>query len=167
MNKCQPARIKLYRFCILLLLAIAVTVVYSGVIAPRYRWYINLTDSLPGRLYLVNLASRAPRRGELVAFRPPPTPAYPRHAVFLKYALGLPGDRVDTGARQWQINRQLLGRIKTRAYSGRRLLPGPEGRIPAGYYAMWGPGVDSYDSRYRDIGWIGHDRIIGFAYRVF
>lgn len=167
MNKCQAARIKLYRFCILLLLTIAVTIAYARVVAPHYRWYINITDSLPGRLYLVSLASRAPRHGELVAFRPPPTPAYPRRAVFLKYVLGLPGDRVDTGARQWRINRQLLGHIKARAYSGRRLLPGPEGTIPAGHYAMWGPGRDSYDSRYHDVGWIGHERIIGFAYRVF
>ena len=76
-------------------------------------------------------------------------------------------DRVETSARRWRVNRQLLGHIKERAYSGRKLAPGPTGRIPAGYYAMWSPGADSYDSRYRDIGWIGRDDIIGFAHRVF
>ena len=167
MNRCQAARTIILRFCMLVLLATVVTTVYAQVVAPRYRWYINVTDSLPGLLYLVSLTDRVPRRGELVAFRPPPTLTYPRHAIFLKYVVGLPGDRVETSARRWRVNRQLLGHIKERAYSGRKLAPGPTGRIPAGYYAMWSPGADSYDSRYRDIGWIGRDAIIGFAHRVF
>ena len=164
---CHWARPGLYRFCIWMMATLLLVMAYAWTIAPRYRFYINATPSMPGRLYLVELRERPPRRGELVAFQPPPTPAYPPDAVFLKYVVGLPGDRVETSGRQWHLNQRLLGRIKRHALSGRRLEPGPQGHIPVGRYAMWSPEEDSYDSRYQEIGWIDRNRIIGFARRVF
>ena len=149
-------------FAALLLL----TVICTAMVAARYRLYINVSDSMPGWLYLVQLRGPVPSRGALIAFQAPPTPFYPADAVFLKYVAGLPGDQVAIRGRRWHLNQQYLGRIKTHARSGAPLQAGPQGELPAAHYAVWSPEEDSYDSRYQDIGWIAHERVIGRAHRL-
>ncbi len=134
-------------------------------IAPDWRFYINVSDSLPNRLYLVRLGKQSPRRGQLVAFYPPPLPEYPSQALFLKYVVAVPGDRirVDEHNRRWYVNGHELGRIQRHTRNGRALHPGPDGNVPPGHYAVWTPAPNSYDSRYADVGWVPRHRILGHA----
>ena len=126
----------------------------------------NVTDSLPGLVYIVRAGELPASRGEAVAFRPPANPFYPDRMVFVKKVLGLPGDRVTRTGRDFFINGAYVATAKWRARSGEPLVPGPEGVIPAGAYFVWTPHPDSYDSRYEDIGWIPAARLVGRARRL-
>jgi hypothetical protein len=55
-----------------------------------YLLALNLTESLPGTLFLVE-KDVMPARGELVAFRWEANWPYPRGSLFLKRLIGLPG----------------------------------------------------------------------------
>ena len=136
--------------------------------ATGMRVAVNATDSLPGLLYLVVPLEpdEALRRGETVAFVPPPNPAYPDGFPFIKRIAGVPGDLVAWDGRTVYVAGRRLGVAKLRSLSGRPLARGPEGVIPEGRYFVWTPHEDSYDSRYAEIGWIPRSRILGRAHRI-
>ena len=127
---------------------------------------INVTDSLPGLVYVVRAGERPTVRGDTVAFRPPPNRFYPQRMVFVKKIQGLPGEHVTRVGRDFFINGKYVATAKWRARSGEPLVPGPVGVIPAGTYFVWTPHPDSYDSRYEDIGWIPAERLVGRARRL-
>lgn len=127
---------------------------------------INVTDSLPGLVYVVRADELPSSHGEAVAFQPPPNRFYPERLVFVKKVLGLPGDVVSRSGRDSFINGKYVATAKSQARSGEPLIPGPVGVIPAGAYFVWTPHPDSYDSRYEDIGWIPAERLVGRARRL-
>lgn len=136
---------------------------------------INGTDSLPGKLYLMLplKADQPLERYTTIAFQPPETPFYPPQLKFLKLLRGLPGDQVTAesdqqGGQVFFINGESVGRAKPHArLTTEPLKPGPVGQIPEHHYFVWTPHVDSYDSRYADIGWIERSAIVARAYRLF
>lgn len=132
-------------------------------VAARWRFSVNLTDSLPNWAFLVDRHDRAPERGQLVAFAPPPNPWFRPGAIFAKEVVGVPGDVVERRGRAFWIGGRFVGRAKDRARDGSPVEPGPVGVIPAGRYFVMTDHPDSLDSRYAEIGWIGRDRIIGVA----
>lgn len=131
--------------------------------AARWRFSVNLTDSLPNWAFLVDRADRTPERGELVVFAPPPNPWFKPGAVFAKHVAGVPGDRVERRDRDFWVAGRFVGRAKDHARDGSSVEAGPAGVIPSGRYFVVTDHPDSLDSRYADIGWIGRDRIIGVA----
>ncbi len=134
---------------------------------PYYRLAINGSASLPGWIYLVTVGDKfGLQRGEVIAFHPPHNDHFPNGVTFMKKVMGLPGDVVSETERSFSINGQYVGFAKTHAQTGELLDVGPVGVIPEGAYFVWTPHEDSYDSRYKDIGWIGEDRIIGRAVRL-
>lgn len=131
--------------------------------AVRFRLSINTTDSLPNWAFIVDQSNRSPRRGELVAFVPPPTRWYSPGAVFAKVVAGVPGDRVERHGRDFYVAGHFVGSAKPFARDGAVTTLGPEGVIPAGHYFVVTPHPDSLDSRYADVGWIEEASIIGKA----
>lgn len=132
---------------------------------------INVSDSLPGTLYLVQKGSR-PGKGELTAFRYQGGGPYERGVLFLKRITGLPGSVVASkdagnGYRDYYVNGQFVGRAKPLSKNGVPLEPGPEGIIPAGHYYLAAPHPDSLDSRYAMVGWVADKQIVGRAFRIF
>ena len=127
---------------------------------------LNLTESLPGTIFLVEKGVM-PQRGELVAFRWEPNWPYPHGSIFVKKLIGLPGSVVTANERDFFVDGDPVGRAKERARTGEALDIGPTGHIPDGRYYVAGTHPDSLDSRYRLTGWIGWNQIIGKAYRVF
>lgn len=127
---------------------------------------LNLTESLPGTIFLIE-KDVMPERGELVAFRWEPDWPYPRGCIFVKKLVGLPGSVVSAKGRVFFVDGDPVGRAKERARTGEALDIGPTGSIPDGHYYVAGIHPDSLDSRYRLTGWIGRNQIVGKAYRVF
>lgn len=139
------------------------------------RLAINGNQSLPGQLYWLSPLMDEDRlkHGDIVAFIPPENRFYPSGRRFLKLIRGIPGDHVvrieqNNGQSQFLINGAAVGLAKTETRLGsEKLLPGPVGEIPEGQYFVWTPHVDSYDSRYADIGWVDLSAITARAYRLF
>lgn len=149
--------------CIRLLAAIAILYAVAAFVSPWYRLTMSFTHSLPARLWLVAVG-RVPQRGDYVAFRIPPNRFYPSdHGGFLKIARGVAGDQVTRQGRQFFVDGKYIGTAKTESLNGLPLEPGPVGVIPSGEWFVWTPDVDSFDSRYADIGWIRQDQVVGVA----
>lgn len=153
------------RFIVLLVAwATAAGVLLIGV-RPWARLAFNGSASLPGVLYLV-LAHQPVQRDQLIAFFPPHNPYYRDGMYFVKQAKGVGGDHIERRGADFFVNGQHLATAKARSLKGLPLQPGPEGVLPEGFYWVWTPHPDSYDSRYADVGWIAPDRVLGRAYRL-
>ena len=69
---------------------------------------LNLTESLPGTLFLVEKDVMA-ARGELMAFRWEANWPYPRGSLFLKRLIGLPGSVVTATGRDFRVDGESVG----------------------------------------------------------
>ena len=132
---------------------------------------LNVSDSLPGTLFLVKKGHPA-GQGELVAFRHGGGGPFTRGALFLKRVAGMPHSIVNhrdtgNGSRDYFVDGKYVGRAKPKSKAGLPLEPGPTGTIPQGHYYLTAPHPDSFDSRYALIGWVADARIVGRAFRVF
>lgn len=132
----------------------------------HYLLAVNLTDSLPGTLFLIE-KDVLPVRGELIAFRWEANWPYPRGSLFVKRLVGWPGALVSARGRDFFVDGEPVGQAKERARSGEPLAPGPVGVIPEGHYYVAGLHPDSLDSRYRLTGWVSRRQIVGRARRLF
>ena len=132
----------------------------------RYGFAINLTQSLPNWAFITDRQDKSLQRGDLMEFSPPPTPYYPAKTHFVKRVAGVAGDKVEAKGRRFYVAGQFVGLAKTRSKTGQVAALGPVGTIPPGHYFVVGEHVDSLDSRYGLIGWIGAERVIGKAVPV-
>lgn len=162
-----PMRLGFVRSRRLLMLSALLVLVLAGRgaadVAARWRFSINMTDSLPNWAFVVDLRDRRPVRGELVAFAPPPNRWYAPGAVFTKQVAGVPGDVVERRDRDFYVAERFVGHAKLVSKDGTPTTVGPTGIIPAGRYFVVTGHPDSLDSRYAEIGWIEASRILGVA----
>ena len=153
-------------------------------LAPAYLWLlvlwvifgryflvsINLSDSLPGRLYVIQ-KGEMPRLNDFVAFQYQGGGPYASETRFLKLVKGVEGAQVtavryDTGFSDYYIDGSFVGRAKPLSQSGNALVPGPTGTIPPHHFYMSAPHPDSLDSRYALVGWVDEKSIIGRAIEI-
>tara|TARA_R110002096_G_scaffold365345_2_gene558704 strand:+ start:2269 stop:2769 length:501 start_codon:yes stop_codon:yes gene_type:complete len=120
---------------------------------------LNYSESLPHWAFIID-RGREPHVGDMVFFVPPENRFYGDRPFVKKIAAG-PGDRVSIIDHQLFINGEPLCELLEQAKDGSPLHPGPTGIIPDGQYFIHSNHERSYDSRYRDIGWISAGRIIG------
>lgn len=129
-----------------------------------------------------------PMRGDVIVFRLPSDPG----TNYIKRLVGLPGDSIRYANKQLFINGVEVPRTSGGRYQGEGqagalvyreelgevghdilLMPGQrslEGMfvVPAGHYFMMGDNRDnSRDSRYRGVGLIPEDKIVGKAVRIW
>lgn len=150
----------------LALLGLLGSAAVSGTILDAVRSYhfgLNETDSLPNWAFLTNLKDRRPDRGELIEFVAPPNRFYPRRIHFVKRVAGLPGDIIERRGAEVFVAGWSIGLAKVRAQDGSVLQPGPVGTIPTGRYFVVGGHVNSFDSRYGEIGLVPGNAIVGVA----
>lgn len=133
----------------------------------HYRLGINLSDSLPGRVYLIVLGAKPSAVDDYVAFEWQRNQFYQRNCLFIKRVAGLPGQTVDVRQRAVFIDDKPVGYAKRRSRKGVPLTPIDPGVIPGGSLFAAAPHPDSLDSRYRITGLIHASRIVGKAYALF
>ena len=151
-----------------IILGLVMLGLWSGIkhFTDRYGFAINLTQSLPNWAFITDRQDKDLQRGDLVEFSPPPTPYYPAKIHFVKRVAGVAGDQVEARGQRFYVAGQFVGVAKTRSKTGQIAIAGPVGTIPPGHYFVVGEHVDSLDSRYAMIGWIGAERVIGKAVPV-
>jgi len=156
-------RLNLHGLWLPLLLWIAAAYLAFG---RAYLVAFNLTESLPGTLFLIQKGT-LPNRGDLVAFRWQANWPYPQGSLFVKRLIGVPGSVVNAIGRDFFVDGRPVGRAKERARTGELLEIGAVGTIPEAHYYVAGEHPDSLDSRYRLTGWITRQQIVGTAHRIF
>lgn len=131
---------------------------------------INLTDSLPGRLYLIQKGVK-PGLNDFAAFQYQGGGPYAPGTRFLKIVKGIEGAHVvaiesNSGFMNFYVNGSFVGQAKPKSRSGTPLSPGPTGTIPPHHYYMSAPNPDSLDSRYALVGWVDEKYVIGRAIAI-
>ncbi len=164
-------------------------VVVLFVTAHYITFVMNVTDSLPQKLFIVMKQEKAVGRGDFVAFPWPHELVYPKGIGFIKQVAGVPGDTVVVNEnREFTVIRKQspaesipgttpepltksVGKAKTHGERGNmRGVPlelGFTGVIPEGYIYVYAWSKDSLDSRYAILGLVRKDTVIGRAVPVF
>lgn len=149
----------------------------NGIVPYRFSWFaavaslvllaqffmvaINVSKSLPERVFIIGKWDSQPRRGEYMQFAWNGADPYPAGLQFVKVIRGVPGDVVSWSGRKVYINGEFVAEAKTHSSTGKPLRPGPSGEIPPGHYFVFAPHPDSLDSRYENTGWIESSRFRG------
>ncbi|MDF1805787.1 signal peptidase I [Hyphomonas sp.] len=141
-------------------------IAFSALNYTRERWGfgLNMTESLPNWAFIVD-SEAIPSRGNRAMFQAPDNPYYDGQP-FVKIVAGMPGDLVENRDGEIFVAGHYVGRAKSHSRDGRPLEAIETQNIPDGFVFMMGTHVDSYDSRYAEIGLIPVERIIGRAYPV-
>lgn len=138
-----------------------------------YAVSINLTDSLPGTLFLIEKQRGAnPNVGELAAFLYDGKAYYRKGTIFVKIVRGRAGSivkvkEIDQGVYDYYVDGVFTGRNKLFSNAGMPIKRARTGLIPEDHFYMYGSNPDSLDSRYEVVGWVPRDHIIGIAHRIF
>lgn len=137
----------------------------------HYKLSINLSNSLPGNLYLVERGV-LPRKGEYAEFIFAGEAVYNKGSHFLKRVAGVGGSQVQTrllpdGRTDFIVDGIPVGTAKLYARDGRRLEASKSRVIESNHYYMEATNPDSFDSRYELFGTVKTDQIIGRAIEIF
>lgn len=132
---------------------------------PKYQLHINVTDSLPGFVYFLKTTNSVDC-GDTVIFKMPKNVPYYSEKFLMKHLTGCPGDLVNVRNRDVYINNLFAGHAKVKSRNGAPLHVITEGTIPDGFYYVWSPNVDSYDSRYSEMGLVSEKLMVGKAHRI-
>ncbi|EJG1004445.1 S26 family signal peptidase [Vibrio parahaemolyticus] len=159
-NRLKRFRKNLFRW----LCGIVFIVLLGWGASPFVKIGFNGTNSVDGYMFLI-VKGVVPETGELVAFWPPENDFY-QNIWFVKYMKGAAGDEIVRTGQSFYINGEYIGDAKTESNGGVVLQPSNSGVLPQGYYFVWTPHEDSFDSRYEQIGWIPEKSIIGRAFRI-
>ena len=140
----------------------------SVAFSSHYRLAVNVTESLPGHLYLIKRDTASSyARGTLIAFRWMGDRPIPQGTTVVKEIAGVAGDIISHGEHEVFINGQTISRLKSHSKAGTPLVPGPTGVISENHYYVHAPHPDSLDSRYAKCGLIHASQIIGEAIELF
>ncbi|KIP17260.1 peptidase S24-like family protein [Burkholderia sp. MSHR3999] len=135
-------------------------------LTPWFDFSINLTQSLPGTLYVTHIGAPV-KRGDLVAFYWHGGATYPQGVVFIKRVMGVAGDVVTVRHGVYYVNDTRIGVAKPRTRVGVPLTPARPGVIQPDSYFVATPHPDSLDSRYALTGNVPRSAIQGRAYEIF
>lgn len=127
---------------------------------------INTTCSLPQKVFLV-IKDKAFNKNEYIAFYAPYNRFYDNEVPFIKKVGGIADDKMTEINRLFYINYQKIGYAKLFSSKGIPLTKAKTGIIPKGYYFVYSPHPDSFDSRYAEIGLVPQERVIGRAFPLF
>lgn len=143
-------------------------ILVAGGLRSAHQWsqdhfiLVNQTQSLPNWMFIVDKGV-LPSHGDMVAFVPGPNPYYPADLPFVKIVRGVGGDDVSIEGVEIAVNGHRLGAIKSLTGANPNVTAIDPGTIPDGQYFVWSPSPDSFDSRYKEIGYVEDIRIIGRA----
>lgn len=125
------------------------------------RW--NVSNSLPGSMFIGTTWTFTPKRGDMVSFDHPKF-----GAPIAKIVVGVSGDEVYTLSNHIIVNGVDRGIVLDKSpRSGKPLTPIQPCIIPEGYVYVWAPHSESFDSRYQDMGLIHISRVKERLWRMF
>jgi conjugal transfer pilin signal peptidase TrbI len=148
---------KFIKLCLYLALPILGVYAFSS----YYSIGINMTDSLPDKIYLISKGNLPKAAGEYISFNAPNNKMHEQ--AFLKLVGGIEGDIVKEESRKFYINGEFIGYAKEYNKKGEKTELGFTGVIPKGCYFVYSDHKDSYDSKYKNIGLICAADVIGSA----
>ena len=129
----------------------------------RYQLALNITESLPGTVFLIDKKDKTVSRGRYVAFTWKNAAPIPDGITVIKRVAGVEEDKVSVVNRTVLINGQKVGVAKTHSRTGNPLVAISDAIIPFGYFYASADHPDSFDSRYAKPGLISTSAVKGRA----
>lgn len=150
----------------LLALGITITLLLIAWTAPwPFYFSINASQSLPYKAFIV-IRSNKPEVGDYVDFWPPHNTYY-SDISFIKRVVAKPDDTIKCVNRLIYIDQKFVATAKAASRNGALLKLGPCGRVPDNHFYVLAPHLDSFDSRYQEIGYVPFEAVRGVAYPLF
>ncbi|MDF3047701.1 MAG: hypothetical protein K0R73_819 [Candidatus Midichloriaceae bacterium] len=146
-------------------IALVVPIIFLCLFTQYFGIVINNSDSLKHKLFLIRKGILPEVCGDYIVFRVPNNGVY--EGNFVKLVGGMKGDVVTATDRRYSVNGRPVGYAKAHSKDGRPTNLGPVGQIPEGQYFVYTNHPDSYDSKYKEIGWVGSANVVGVAYPIF
>lgn len=146
------------------------------VAAFNYKVVVNHSESLPINGVVIELGKIPSVRDQIFVFRLRKNQFYQNKEVnFIKKVGGLPGDNVVVKDREILVDDKVIGTAQlitkglSNKFDGKKyeLHPLEAGKIPPHKFFAYTPHLDSFDSRYQEIGLIDEKDIIGTALFAF
>ncbi|MDA0345560.1 MAG: S26 family signal peptidase [Proteobacteria bacterium] len=148
-----------------LILYVIMPIILLFAFSLKYSIRINVSGSLPYKVFILDKGNKQAEIGKIMAFIAPNNGYY--KGDFAKYVMGIPGDEVKYEGDDVFVGNLYIGKVKIKSKEGDLLSKGPSGIIPKGHYFMASDHKDSFDSRYKNIGYVKDSNIIGTIYPIF
>jgi len=127
-----------------------------------YGLKMTSTESVDHSIFLTKKEKEYnPVRGEFISLLAPNNPE--SGIKYVKRVVGIPGDEVLVLDRKVFVNGVSRGIAKRKSLTGRDLEPIKSGVIPEGHIYVFAEHIDSYDSRYFEIGFVSINLVKGRA----
>lgn len=134
--------------------------IFSFCFEPHFRF--NFSRSLPYTLFLTLPAEAPLDKGKMVSFH------HSQLNVSVgKIIAGKAGDLISLQNQTLFLNDTEIGYVKTESKSGKIYHPISEGIIPEGFYFVYTPHPESFDSRYAEFGLIPEEWIEEVLWPLF
>jgi conjugal transfer pilin signal peptidase TrbI len=135
------------------------------IVADRLGVMINITESLPERVFIVFKGQLPTKYDQLLVYKLPHNERF-AGKQFIKRVGGMAGDYVVEKDNKYVINGKFLGTAKTADRNGLSVEKQPARMIPKNQYFAYSTHKDSYDSKYKEVGLIRVNDIVGVAYAI-
>lgn len=142
-------------------------VIFISWFQSNYMFAVNISESLPDRIFIVDLHEMPTKKGDYIAFHWDRDQFYKPSSNFVKVIAGTPGQKVTVSQRNVYVDGNFVGFAKPASKRGIPLTPIQDMEIPTGSFYVRTPHLDSLDSRYTVTGLVEQSRIIGKAYAIF
>lgn len=148
---------------------LAVSMFALSIMIPRnYELVLNHSESLPLHAVIIKKGELPTKLDQAFVFFVRDNPIYQNQEVkFIKLLGGKEGDEVKINDRDFSVNEKFIGTAKTHSLKGEPLAMARSGVIPPHKFFAYTNHVDSFDSRYNEIGLIDEKDIIGTAVFAF
>jgi len=144
-----------------LLPAVAIMLIQS-----KFTILINTSASLPKALFLLSKDSLPNKQGDYIVYRLPGNKRFDEQK-FIKLVGGIAGQEVVVKGTAYYIEGNHLGSAKDSDAVGILVEQQPAGIIPPGHYFAYTLHKDSYDSKYKEVGFISSNNVLGTAYAIY
>jgi conjugal transfer pilin signal peptidase TrbI len=154
------------RFRISLIALAATSMIW--LLQANYEVVINHSESLPIHFVLIEKGQIPTKLNQIFVFKVRNNPHYKMQEMnFIKLVGGFAGDKIETNGRDFYVRGKFIGTAKTQSLKGLPLEMSKMGTIPEHTFFAYTPHIDSFDSRYQDLGLIDEKDIIGTAVFAF
>lgn len=137
-------------------------------ILQEYEVVINRSESLPIHAVIVKRGEMPNAINQIFVFKVKKNHHYKMiNMNFIKLVGGFPGNKVTHDNQKVYVDDNFIGVSKYHSIKGLPLTQIPDGIIPEHKIFAYTPHINSFDSRYKDLGLIDEKDIIGTAIFAF
>lgn len=137
------------------------------VLQKDYAILINRSDSLSSRLFILHKGKKDIQIDSLVAYKLNRNARFSKETIYLKRVGGLSGDYIKVDNGKFYNGSIFLGIAKRYDKQGEVTGMQIEGIVPSNSFFVYSLHPDSYDSKYKEVGYVHSDSVLGVAYAIF